>query len=197
MPRISTGLQIAFLFPILAFSASLADQRTSNWAGDFSPCAQRYELFKHEPMDLGVKISTTNRALALEFRLAMNFWSKVLDMRWHEDSSSSCAVQLVDGTSSILKRSIVARSQFTEWDNFQGWIAFNPQAPLTETELYLTAVHEVGHMLGLRHNPSSHSVMYYLDLDGSEVLDQSDLTALSLRHKLRVSSLAEPIAVVP
>jgi hypothetical protein len=50
-------------------------------------------------------------------------------------------------------------------------------------------------MLGLKHNPSVRSVMYYLDLQGSEVLDQTDLTILAARHKLRVTSLSEPIAV--
>jgi hypothetical protein len=50
-------------------------------------------------------------------------------------------------------------------------------------------------MLGLKHNPSVHSVMYYLDLQGSEVLDQTDLTMLAGRHKLKVASLSEPIAV--
>ena len=146
-------------------------------------------------MNLGVKISTSNTVLAHEFRQALDFWSRVLDMNWHEDDSNSCAMQLVDGTSAILKTSIVARSQFTEWDNFQGWIAFNPRAPLTNTELYLTAVHEIGHMLGLKHNPSAHSVMYYLDLEGSEVLDESDLAMLAGRHKMRVTSLTEPITV--
>jgi predicted Zn-dependent protease len=63
--------------------------------------------------------------------------------------------------------------------------------------MYLTAVHEIGHMLGLKHNPSARSVMYYLDLDGSEVLDTRDLAALASHHKLRLSSLAEPVAVSP
>jgi len=49
--------------------------------------------------------------------------------------------------------------------------------------------------LGLRHNPSVHSVMYYLDLEGTEVLDQTDLATLAVRHKLRVASLSEPITV--
>jgi hypothetical protein len=101
------------------------------------------------------------------------------------DNTTSCAIQVVDGTPEILKRTIVARSQFTDWDNFQGWIAFNPHVDLTRTELYLTAVHEIGHMLGLKHNPSAHSVMYYLDLEGQEYLDASDLALLAERHKMR------------
>ena len=51
-------------------------------------------------------------------------------------------------------------------------------------------------MLGLKHNPSAHSVMYYLDLEGTEVLDQSDLERLATRHKLRVTSIHDPITVM-
>jgi hypothetical protein len=196
MLRISAASRIVALLPVLTLPVSFADQRSSNWEGDYSPCNQRYELLKHDEMSLGVKISTSNPVLAHEFREALDFWAHVVDMNWHEDASSTCSMQLVDGTPAILKTSIVARSQFTEWDNFQGWIAFNPKAPLTSEELYLTAVHEIGHMLGLKHNPSAHSVMYYLDLEGTEVLDPSDLTTLAGRHKLRVSSLSEPITVM-
>ncbi len=195
MLRISKAIRFAALLPILTLPVSFADQRTVNWDGDFSPCNQRYELLKHDSMSLGVKISTSNPVLAHEFRQALDFWSQVVDMHWHEDDSNACSMQLVDGTPAILKTSIVARSQFTEWDNFQGWIAFNPRAPLTNSELYLTAVHEIGHMLGLRHNPNAHSVMYYLDLEGSEVLDRTDLVMLAGRHKLRVGSMNEPILV--
>jgi hypothetical protein len=191
----SAAIRLVSLLPVLTLPVSFADQRTANWEGDFSPCNQRFELLKHEPMNLGVKISTSNPVLAREFRQALDFWAQVVDMHWHEDDSNSCAMQLVDGTPAILKISIVARSQFTEWDNFQGWIAFNPRAPLTNSELYLTAVHEIGHMLGLKHNPSVHSVMYYLDLEGFEVLDHTDLAMLAGHHKLRVTSLSEPIAV--
>lgn len=196
MPRTSSVILIAVLLPVLTLPVSFADQRTANWAGDFSPCNQRLELLKHESMDLGVKISTSNPLLAREFTSALNFWSRVLDMQWHEEQSNSCAMQLVDGTPAILRNSIVARSQFTEWDNFQGWIAFNPQAPLSALELYFTAVHEIGHIFGLKHNPSARSVMYYLDLDGNEVLDPVDLTSLASRHKLRLSSLNNSIAVI-
>lgn len=148
-------------------------------------------------MNLGVKISTSNPELARAFRSAMNFWSRVVNMDWHEDPSSSCAIQLVDGTPQILKNGIVARSQFIEWDNFQGLIAFNPRTQLSDSEMYLTAVHEIGHMLGLKHNPSATSVMYYLDLQGAEILDQTDLAVLATRHRLRIESVSTPVAVGP
>ena len=105
------------------------------------------------------------------------------------------AMELVDGTPSIFKNAIVARSQFTEWENFQGWIAFDPRAPLTTTEMYLTAVHEIGHMLGLKHNPSAKSIMYFIDLEGPEVLDARDIEALAVHHRLRVEPIDAPIAV--
>ncbi len=195
MLRLNAALRIVAILPVLTLPVSFADQRNANWRGEFSTCSQRFELLKHDQMNLGVKISTSNPVLAREFREALDFWAKVVDMSWHEDEGETCAMQLVDGTPDILKTSIVARSQFTEWENFQGWIAFNPHAPLTSGELYLTAVHEIGHMLGLKHNPSVHSVMYYLDLEGQEVLDQTDLSTLAGRHKLRISSVNEPIVV--
>lgn len=116
-------------------------------------------------------------------------------MDWHEDNTSSCAVQVIDGTPAILPDSVIARSQFTDWRNFQGWIAFDPNASLTKTELYLIAVHEIGHMLGLKHNPNAKSVMYFLDLEGPEFLDNDDLTSLASHHRLRIASLHGPIAV--
>ena len=42
-------------------------------------------------------------------------------------------------------------------------------------------------MLGLKHNASSHLVMYFLNVDGSEVLDREDILALSACHKLRMA----------
>ncbi len=187
-------LLLLVLWPMLARLASPSDQRTVNWSGSYSSCDQRFELLKHGPLDLGVKISTSNPALAEQFRLAMAFWSGVIDMRWHEETGNACAIQLVEGTHEILKKSIVARAQFTDWDNFQGWIAFDPGAKLSRAEMYLTAVHEIGHLLGLKHNPNSKSVMYYLDLEGPEYLDSSDLTSLAQRHKLR-SSIHTQISV--
>jgi hypothetical protein len=116
-------------------------------------------------------------------------------MSWHEDQTSSCAIELVDGTPGIFHNAMIARSQFTEWQDFQGWIAFDPRAPLTKAEMYLTSVHEIGHMLGLKHNSSPKSVMYYIDLEGPEVLDDRDVKELAIHHKLRVTPVDAPIAV--
>jgi hypothetical protein len=56
---------------------------------------------------------------------------------------------------------------------------------MNSAEIYAAAVHEFGHMLGLKHNASSHSIMYFLDVDGTEVLDGEDILELSKRHELR------------
>jgi hypothetical protein len=65
-----------------------------------------------------------------------------------------------------------------------------PRCRLTSTETYLIAVHEIGHMLGLEHNPNPNSIMYFLDPDEPPTLDNRDLTSLCKRHKLRNSCSA-------
>ena len=146
-------------------------------------------------MRLGVRLSTSNPVVARAFKRAMDFWARIVDMSWHEDRTSSCSLELVDGTPAILQNAVVARAQFVEWQNFEGWIAFDPRAPLTKAEMYVTAIHEIGHMLGLRHNPNPKSVMYYIDLEGPEVLDSYDLISLAARHKLRFDVDRAPISV--
>ncbi len=193
MPR--TAVRLAFLALFVAAPGFLADQLHVNWTGNFAPCEGHSELLKHDFMDIGVRLSTSNHAIARAFKRAMNFWAEIIEMSWHEDRTSSCALELVDGTPAILKSAMVARAQFVEWQNFQGWIAFDPRAPLTKTEMYLTAVHEIGHLLGLRHNTSAYSVMYYIDLEGPEVLDSHDLMALAEHHRLRVDVPKPPIPV--
>jgi hypothetical protein len=188
----------AFFVSLALFAAaleSLGDQPRVNWTGNFAPCDTHSELLKRGSMRLGVRFSTSNPAVAREFKRAMDFWAGIIDMSWHEDGTSSCSVELVDGTPAILQNAVVARAQFAEWRNFEGWIAFDPRAPLTKVEMYLTAVHEIGHMLGLSHNPNPSSVMYYIDLEGPEVLDSWDLAALAAHHKLRIDSARAPIPV--
>ncbi len=178
---------------LLGSTLLLAEHDASNWGGEFEPCERRSELLKHDHMDLGVRFSTSNPDLAKQFRRAMNFWATVVDLSWYEDDSSSCSLQLVDGHTTLFRNGTVARSQFTEWDNFQGWIAFDPTAPLTRTEMFLTSVHEIGHILGLKHNPSPKSIMYFLDLEGPEMLETEDLVSLASHHKLRLRSWDKPI----
>jgi len=124
--------------------------------------------------------------LAREFERALDFWSQVVDLDWHEVESGDCTIQLVDGTPDLFRiAGTTARAQFPDRANFQGWVAFNPAARLPAEEYFLVAVHEIGHLLGLSHSNSSASVMYFLELDGSVVVDADDLATLAKKHRLR------------
>jgi hypothetical protein len=139
-------------------------------------------------MNLGVRFSTSNPKLTAEFARAMNFWASILEMNWHEEDSRACAIQVVDGELGLFGPAEVARAQFPESPAFQGWIAFNPRVPRPANELFLTAVHELGHLLGLPHSSNPSSVMYFLTLDGPMFLDSADLAALAARHRLRAAA---------
>ena len=173
----------------------LAAERPGSWSGDYPPCNRHSELTKNGHMTLGVRFLTSDRETRDAFARALDFWATVLDMVWREENSTNCSMQIVDGESNLFKPGEVARSQFPDRREFQGWIAFNPKALLTPEEKYSIAVHEVGHMLGLPHNPSAWSVMYYLSLDGLLLLDAADLGALSAHHKLRVAREKPQIVV--
>lgn len=174
----------------------LAAEPAANWSADYPPCNHRSELLKHGSLRLGVRFNTTNLVLAKQFRLAMDFWASVLDLEWHEDSTGTCSMELSDGDRDLFEptpKSMVARSQFPDRKDFQGWIVFNPAVTLTPEEAYRISVHEIGHILGLRHNSNTRSVMYDLDLECSQELDAVDLASLRVHHKLRVSSLIETV----
>jgi len=161
----------------------------SNWTGQYTPCSRHDDLLNHNHLDLAVRISTANKDLAKEFENALEFWSGVLDLKWHEvDADAECSMQLVDGTPSIFNFCVCmsARSQLPDREGFQGWIAFNPRYELSKDEMFLDSVHEIGHVLGLAHNADQASVMSSF---GSDVrfawLDAADLDALALHHTLR------------
>ena len=50
-------------------------------------------------------------------------------------------------------------------------------------------------VLGLSHNSSASSIMFYLNVDEPLVLDKADLRALAARHKLRIDRLDQPLVV--
>jgi hypothetical protein len=168
----------------------------ANWSANRPPCDRHSELLKQGHMDLGVRVATENPVLAEQFRRAMDSWAKILDLNWHEDDTQSCSIQLFDGERELFQPAYVAaRSQLPDRHDFQGWIAFNPAQRLSETDYYRISVHEIGHMLGLQHSASAMSVMYFLDLEGSECLDPTDLAALAKHHKLRITTLDKPVAI--
>lgn len=171
-------------------------ETTTNWSANFPRCNQRDELLKRGPLNLGVRFNTTNPLLAQQFRRAMDFWASVLDLEWHEEGSDNCSMELSDGERRLFEPTpdnMVARSQFPDRRNFQGWIVFNPALTLTPAESYRISVHEIGHMMGLKHSTNTRSVMYDLDLECAEALDAADLATLRSHHKLRVPSATETV----
>ena len=161
-----------------------------NWSGPYAPCNRHSDLLSHEHMDLGVKFATSNSELARQFERAMDFWAGILDFDWHEVDSQDCSIQLLDGTPRLFAMGegcgcVAARSQYPDRADFQGWVAFNPAVRFTNNELFLDSVHEIGHLFGLPHNPSSSSVMFFSNFDQNVSLSAADLEALAVRHRLR------------
>jgi hypothetical protein len=180
----------------LLFAGLATAETLGNWRANYPPCKQHSELLKQSPMNLGVRVATANPVLAEQFRAALDFWAKVLELEWHEESTQNCSLEVIDGERPLFEpepENMAARSQFPDRRDFQGWIAFNPAIPLNRVEFYRISVHEIGHMLGLRHSTNIKSLMYGFDLDGSDSLDAADLASLAGRHKLRIASLTQPI----
>ena len=189
---------LIYLFLLLPIAGLAETSVIPNWTGRYSPCNNHSELLSREHVDLGVRIATANPELAVAFAKALDFWAGVLDIDWHETGSDDCALQVVDGTPSLFNfcRCMSARAQLPDQPAFQGWIAFNPRLKLTKHEMFLDSVHEIGHVLGLSHNPSDSSVMFYLGLGKIVSLNARDLDTLAARHQLRPEVSMERVPVV-
>lgn len=170
--------------------AGTEEKPKANWTSGDEPCAKYDSLRRPVLGEIGVKIDASE-PWAEAFRRALSFWNTVLVANFHEETNlNACAVRIINGGPGILNNAIVARSQLTEWSTFRGKIAVSPGAAtaMSSDELYGAAVHELGHILGLKHNASSRSVMYFLNVNGTEVLDSKDILDLSSHHKLCANS---------
>jgi hypothetical protein len=159
----------------------------SNWTSADAPCMKFDDMRKPVIGDIGVEIDAAD-PWANGFRRALRFWNTVLVANFHEENNlNACSVRIIDSDLGIVSRTVAARAQITDWANFRGKIAVSRAAAkdMNSAEIYASAVHEIGHMLGLKHNASGRSVMYYLDLSGTEVLDSIDIRELGRRHALR------------
>jgi len=183
-----TGMMVASLGCAWEFTAQAQEVRRSNWTSADAQCANYDDLRKPVLGSIGVKIDAI-QPWAEGFRRALSFWNTVLAANFHEEPDlDSCAIRIVNAGPEILGNAIVARSQLTKWDTFRGKIAVSGKAAtgMDGAEIYGIAVHELGHMLGLKHNASNQSVMYFLNVDGTEGLDRNDILDLGAHHKLRV-----------
>lgn len=173
---------------LLVFLASAAWAQSANWTGPFKPCLNSSELEKTGHMSIGVRYDLSNERIIQQFHRAFEFWENLLDAEFHDEASESCSVAILEGTKALLgNRAVVARAQLPKLPDFQGWIVVDPRATsyLTDEEAVAIWIHEIGHLLGLVHNPSAKSLMYFIDIDLGNKLDSTDLRALSLLHAFR------------
>ena len=187
----TTPLLASLLTMCLGCAAQLTAgaQPRTNWTSSDAGCARYNDLRNRVLGNIGIKIDASE-PWAAGFRRAITFWNTVLVANFHEETDlSACAIRVINGDRNIFQNGIVARAQVPEWADFRGKIAVRPAMAneLSSMEIYGVAVHELGHLLGLRHNPSPESVMYFLNVNGDEVLDITDLVALSRHHKVRPS----------
>jgi hypothetical protein len=184
---------------IFRVAAQAQDKLPLNWDSPDAPCAQYDNLRSRVLGNIGVKIDV-NRPWANAFRRALQFWNSVLVVNFHEERSlDTCGIRIVNGGRDILNHGILARSQLIGRGNFRGKIAVSPGSAkeMNSAAIYAAAVHELGHMLGLKHNPSSRSIMYFFSVDGDEYLDRGDILELSAYHELRPATISEiPIQAV-
>ncbi len=185
--QLCAGLLAASLGWAAGAPARVREKPRSNWTSADAPCAKYDDLRNRFLGDIGVKIDVAE-PWADGFRRALRFWSTVLAANFHEVTDlNACDVRIINGDPSILNHAVIARSQIPGWGNFNGKIAVSAGAAkeLNSSEIYGTAVHELGHILGLSHNADSRSVMYPLNVDGTEGLDSKDIMDLSRWHELR------------
>lgn len=174
--------------PLLASVLGLSCLAQSpNWTGPYQPCRNSGGLKNSRYLHIGVRYDISDPLIVQQFHQAFAFWAKVLDADFYDDQSTSCAIAIVPATHDQLSGSAVAHAHLPDRANFQGWIAIDAKASayLSPGEAVPIWTHEIGHLLGLKHNASPLSLMYFIDVDSTCRLDSTDLRALSRLHTLR------------
>lgn len=183
---------LAIFAALCLFPALPSRAERPNWTGPYERCVNSGELRKIAHLSIGVRYDVPDPLIVEQFHRAFNFWANVLDADFYDEPSASCALAVVQGTEDVLRGFEVASTQFPDRPNFEGWIAVDPKANsyLTDGEAVAAWAHEIGHLLGLKHNPAPRSLMYYIDVGPASILDAFDLRALAQLHSLRWTHLA-------
>jgi Matrixin len=175
-------------------SSSPSSPKKVNWSTPDKPCANYNDLKKYALGDIGVKIDVSDPAWAAAFRRALVFWNKVLDVNFYEENNiKACALRITDGPLEMFGGGFTAFAQFADLDGFEAKIVVLPQVPLSPAGKFVNAVHEIGHILDLKHNPDPKSVMYPF-IENSSKLRQF---ANAVQYKVsRLGHILEPKPVL-
>ena len=152
-------------------------------------CENAASLKSSRHLELGVRFSTHDQRIIQQTSYALKRWSEIADMAWHRDETDACSIDVEESKS-------IAADEIAEANATNGSIIFASAAGLTANELFITAFHEIGHLLGLQHNPNPRSVMYWIDIRGDEVLDKLDMHNLATAHALRPACSDEEICEI-
>lgn len=155
-----------------------------------SPCHNSNELLKAGPMQIGVRFRSMTPETTLNAARALDYWSSVLDMKWYEDESDSCAIDLEPHQWSHKGDSFtIGEASIGGLDGFDGVLLYSSRPKEATTALF---IHELGHIFGLKHSKDESSVMYWLSGDDRLTLSDGDKQALCRRHTLN-----KPLAITP
>jgi hypothetical protein len=164
-----------------------------NWSTPDKPCANYNDLKKYALGDIGVKIDVSDPAWAAAFRRALVFWNKVLDVNFHEEKNiNACALLINDGPLVMFGGGHTAFAQFTDRDGFEAKIVVLPQVPLSPAGKFVNAVHEIGHIVDLRHNPDPVSVMYPDIENSSKLREFANAVQYRISHILNPRHILKP-----
>jgi hypothetical protein len=154
-----------------------------NWSTSDKPCANYNDLKKYALGDIGVKIDVSDPAWAAAFRRALVFWNKVLDVNFYEEKNiNACALRITDGPLVMFGGGFTAFAQFTDLDGFEAKIVVLPQVPLSPAGKFVNAVHEIGHIVDLKHNPDPKSVMYPFIENSSKLRQFANAVQYKVSH---------------
>src|SRR5271163_3839478 len=167
--------------------------RKVNWSTRDKPCANYNDLKKYALGDIGVKIDVSDPAWAAAFRRALVFWNKVLDVNFHEEKNiNACALRITDGPLEMFGGGFTAFAQFADLDGFEAKIVVLPQVPLRPAGKFVNAVHEIGHIVDLKHNPDPVSVMYPEIENNSRLREFANAVQYRISHILNLRHILKP-----